>query len=335
MSEMGVSRVRARVNWRKAVKVALTVLVLAAVLLRFPAAEAFAALQRLDPLWVAIGTACMVLDRVVFVTRWHLLLAPIGVRQSLLYSLGVAMVGYFYGMIAISTLGLDAARVILPAQRHRVRKADLAACVFVDRLAGIVAISTMGLVPLIAGQRGAIRASLLTVTAMGAAGLLFFAWLATLQSPVSGTRGALPARWLDKARESAVRAAGQVILYRKHPMLLVAAVCISWAGILVGGVGMWAWCRALGADVTVSDGVSTNIIMTVFSAIPTTIGGLGVVEGGFIVILGWAGVSQADALAFALGRRVVGTAVNLLGGAVQFIGGTTRDRRTGANDTTG
>jgi len=186
---MGVSRVRARVNWRKAVKVALTVLVLAAVLLRFPAAGALAALQRLDPLWVAVGTACMVLDRVVFVTRWHLLLAPIGVRQSLLYSLGVAMVGYFYGMIAISTLGLDAARVILPAQRHRVRKADLAACVFVDRLAGIVAISTMGLVPLIAGQRGAIRASLLTVTAMGAAGLLFFAWLATLQSPVSGTRG--------------------------------------------------------------------------------------------------------------------------------------------------
>lgn len=311
---------RTQVNWPKAAKAALTLLVFAAVLLRFPAAEALAALQRLDPLWVVIGTACMLLDRVVFATRWHLLLRPIGVRQSLLYSLSVAMVGYFYGMIAISTLGLDAARVVLPAQRHGVRKADLTACVFVDRLAGVVAIATMGLVPLTAGQQGAIRTSLLTVTAMGVTGLLFFAWLATRQSPVIGVPGALPARWLDRARESAVRAASQVMLYRKQPMLLIAAVCISWTGILVGGVGMWAWCRALGADVTVSDGVSTNIIMTVFAAIPTTIGGLGVVEGGFVVILGWAGVSQADALAFALGRRAVGTVINLLGGAVQFVG---------------
>jgi hypothetical protein len=75
-------------------------------------------------------------------------------------------------------------------------------------------------------------------------------------------------------------------------------VGLAFQGLVV--LATWLVARSISLQVPVSVIAATLAPVLIVSAIPISIGGFGVREGGYVVLLGYAGIGSADATVFSL-----------------------------------
>lgn len=92
--------------------------------------------------WLLLGLGWAVLFAVVLLTivRWHLLLRVIALPVTWRQSLRISFLGYLFNFFSLGTVGGDALRAFLVAQRCPGRRAEAAATVIVDRVLGLFAL---------------------------------------------------------------------------------------------------------------------------------------------------------------------------------------------------
>lgn len=98
-------------------------------------------------------------------------------------------------------------------------------------------------------------------------------------------------------------------------------------GLLFQGLGVlaaWLIGRSIGLSVPVSALVTTLPLVITLSFLPLSIGGLGVREGGFVVLLGQAGVSANEATVFSLLNGLAFALASLPGSLALIRGGRSR-----------
>lgn len=305
--------------------------------------DAWAYLQRLDALAIAILVAANALVLLTFTGRWWLILRAQGYRIPYL-----ALSGYRLGAFGVSYFtpgphfGGEPMQVYLPEKHHGVPRSTSIAAVALDKslelvvnfafLAGGVAIFLhLDLVPQAIGER-ALAASM-ALLALPALLLLTIAFgrhplSAPLQSiagwgksPSATGDGEVWRRRLASLAQHLRASEGDIALFfRRHPTSLLLALLVSLVSWMAMIGEYWLALRLLGLTLTPMEALVALVAgrMALLAAMPA---GLGALEASQVLVLGALGVNPAAGLSLSLlirARDLLLAAIGLWWGVRQW-----------------
>ena len=262
--------------------------------------------------YVAICLAVYVLGQCLSSIRWALLARTVGFDNPLADFTVYYFIGMFFSLFTPSTVGGDVGRVFYLAREGANRKDNGGATAFAtisvlaDRAIGMAVLVWIGAVALLIFPEYRLPPTILYVTYAIGAGLLLGLLALPFLSRIMPGKNHRIAKNLHIALQR----------YPRHWHAIVNAMLISvvvhviqaWMHILIG--------RALNFDIPWSYALIIYPLVGTFSALPISLNGIGLREGGYIFLLNRIGVSSAHAIAFGLLWFAVIVIDSLIGGLV-------------------
>jgi len=266
--------------------------------------------------WIALALLVNVSALALSAWRWRALLGLITPGIPFVAALRYYWIGAFFSSMLPSSVGGDAVRLALA--RRAGGTGPVAASILVERATGLAV-----LVALAAGSALAapnlVRGDWLAATA-GVAFLVLALAAAVLLAARSRVASTV-ASWLPRAAAAKVGKAlaeltAALTAYRRERRALVATclVSVAYNGFLA--LFQYLTIRAVGGQMDLSVALLVTPLVMLIHGLPVTIAGIGLSEGAFVVLYGYAGLAPEIALAAALLRRLLVTLVALVGGAL-------------------
>ncbi|HUX03226.1 MAG: lysylphosphatidylglycerol synthase transmembrane domain-containing protein [Phycisphaerae bacterium] len=268
--------------------------------------------------WVAAALGVMTLQSPVGAVRWRLLLKVQGIHITLLESLRLTYIGWFFNNWMPGATGGDFVKAwYIARQTHR--KPEAVTVVFLDRFIGMTALALLGAVAAAASLGDArvrtaqwIVAAFLVATAAGCG--LFYSRRVRRALRVDALVARLPLRPIVARVDRAL------FIYRGHKGTVAAAMAYSWVAQAVSVFCMYFLALGLGAGAgLVHYFVNMPVVWVGWSLVPVP-GGFGVAEGLVqqlfsAPVLGVQTAAEAATLALAmvLAYRLVQMAISLPG----------------------
>lgn len=273
----------------------MTVLLLGLVLAQVDVSAARSSLAHARWEWFAAAVALMAASIVVGGVRWYLLLraAAIGVpRRNAIRAFSLA---FLLNSVLPTSVGGDAVRawvvgrptgrVVLAATSVVLDKATGLACLFV------VAWATLLLDP--SSVPHAVAVSLAWTTALFAA--------ATAVAVAAAAGSARLARRLPaRVRDASEQAWSALHGWARAPRLVLSVIALGIVYQLMAVLVLVLLAEAIGFDFPISLAAVTAAVVLVAMLLPISVGGFGVREAGFVVLLGEAGIGATDATLLSL-----------------------------------
>jgi glycosyltransferase 2 family protein len=270
--------------------------------------ETFAA-ARLSYIAVALGVYLM--TQVVSAFRWATLLRPLGIRTPFRDLVQYYLIGMFFNLFAPSTVGGDVSRVYYlvkdqdaAATGRAVTTVPAAISVLMDRTIGMIVLVWLGAAGLLLFPGYAVPQTIRSVTFALAGGLL----LGALLVPV--LRVFLP----EGGHPLMVKLRLALGSYRQHWRALLTAAVLSLAIHLIQAWMHTVMGRALGLELPFSFSLIVYPLVGTFAAIPITLNGLGLREGGYIFLLAVIGIGSEQGIAFGILLFLIVALDSLIGG---------------------
>jgi glycosyltransferase 2 family protein len=243
------------------------------------------------PLDFGLAVLVVLLALAVGACRWRALLAgaevPLGVgRLARIYA-----VSTFSGSFLPTTAGADVARALLVARRGRLLTRT-AVSVVVDRLGGFAGMLALAWLAL-AWQPATVPVSaraLLGWTTAAAVGGALGAGIVALRAPRL-LRRFVPGRLLESARE----ARDVLHTYTRAPRLLIAWLLSSLAYQALIAFQLVLLARAIDVELSFATAAVALALVTIVTLVPISIGGFGVREASYVVLLGGVSIAASDA----------------------------------------
>lgn len=278
--------------------------------------------------WFAGAVGLLAAALIVAAVRWHAFLRTAGVEPAVGLTVRAFLIGTFANNF-LPQLGGDAVRALLVAPPGSGSPVRAVVSALVDRVSalGCLVLLAWACVAADAGDiPGAIVGGLLAVTALGA--------LATVALAVLMRRGggALARLLPDRLRPSAREVRATLVTYARDRPLLAIALVLGVVYQLMVVLETWMLARAIGVDVSFAIIGAAVPVVLVITLLPISLGGFGLREGGFVVLLADAGVSSADATLLSV-LSVVALALASMPGAVAMLmpGGPSLRRASGSS----
>lgn len=274
--------------------------------------------------WFVAAVSALVASFVVGALRWRLYLAAAGIDARPAATVRAYLIGMFTTNFLPSQLGGDVTRALVAAgPGARVRSA---ATVVVDRLTALACLIAVAWVALAADPTAVPGTLVLALGAATAATALVAAAGTALAAagPWIGSR--LPARARPHAREAG---AGIRACVRPGVLARTGVAGLAFQAL----VALSTWCAARAVDVPLPFAVLTVCIPAVLiaTAAPVSIGGFGVREGMFVLLLGHAGVGSTDATVVSLASAIAFVVASLPGGLALALPGRRRPTEPGVS----
>jgi uncharacterized protein (TIRG00374 family) len=267
--------------------------------------------------WLVAAVAAVFTSLLVGAGRWHLFLRAAGVERERSSVLRAYLIGAFTTNFLPSQAGGDVTRAWLAGRRGtRVRAA---ATVVVDRVTALgclIVVAWLAFAFDHASVPGTLVAALAATTAAFAAG-----WLVVALAMRGAGRIApkVPARLVGSAREA------------RDSLRACVARPVLWRTSLIGlgfqaliALAAWLIARSITPDVPFSALLTTLPVVVVLATAPVSIGGLGVREGSYVLLLGQAGVGTTEATLFSLTAAAAFALASLPGGLALLLRGEAR-----------
>ena len=224
--------------------------------------------------------------------RWHLYLRAAGLESSPATAIRAYLVGTFANTFLPSQVGGDVARAFLASgSGPRLRAATT---VVVDRATALACLIAVGWIAAAASPGevpGELWAALGAATGVAGVGMAGAAFL------VGSRRAArlVPARLRGPRREIAQAARACA---RKKVLAQTLVAGLAFQGLIL--LAAWLLVRAISLDLALPALAASLAPVLIVSLLPVSLGGLGVREGSYVVLLGYAGLAPADATVFSL-----------------------------------
>jgi uncharacterized membrane protein YbhN (UPF0104 family) len=217
------------------------------------------------------------------------LLAAQGIKITLWRSVELTLIGNLFNLIAVGSVGSDAARIFLLIRDHPERKLAVTLTVMFDHLVGLIAMSlvffalTAGRFDALASQSEETKAILKFSWVFFSGGLVFIVLMFVMAAPPIHNR--IKAKLVD-TRFAMMRKFPEAIdVYRiKWGHALVAIV----AGIVMLPIyyaSFWCGARAAGSMVEAAPILVAMPVVDMLSAMPLSISGLGVREASMKILM--------------------------------------------------
>jgi len=261
-----------------------------------------------------------IVSQVILASRWWLLLRTQEVHISIWAAVRLHFLGLFYNNAMPGSVGGDLVRAWY-VTKHTHHRFEAALSVFVDRFVGLVSSLTM------AGFCWFVLLRDVKLSESKQQGGRILIWVVIIIVAAVILLVLLPAgrRLLAKVWENVVRLAKKIwtaaVVYSRSPLTILAAFGLTFLlqGIVI--TGFWLVGRRIGIEVSAKYYFVFFPLTWGLGAIPVSVGGAGVVEGGlaglFNVI---AGVAAEQAVAIALCQRAVWIAAALPGAWIHWTG---------------
>ncbi len=262
---------------------------------------------------IALALGIYLCAQAISAVRWTVLVRPLGIGTPFKDILSYYLIGMFFNLFAPGTVGGDVSRVYyLVKHGERDNQAPVvpmvraAMSVLMDRAIGMLVLIWMGAAGLLLFPSYPVPSFIRSVTLFLAFGFICCGVL----FPVLG-------RLLPENGNSPVVKLGLVLRsYRSHWRALVQAVLLSlvvhliqaWMHVLMG--------RALNLVIPFSFCLIVYPLVGTFAAIPISLNGIGLREGGYVLLLGLIGITTENGIAFGLLLFIIVALDSLIGGIV-------------------
>ena len=245
--------------------------------------------------------------------RWTALARPLGIKTPFKAMLRYYLIGMFFNLFAPGTVGGDVSRVYylvrdeeMRAQGHSVTTVHATMSVLMDRAIGMVVLVWLGAAGLLLFPHYAVPHTARVATFLLSVGLLLGALITPLLRrllPEDGHHLLVKLRLMFRSYRTHWRALLEAAL-----LSLVVHLIQAWIHVLMG--------RALDLNVPYSFAIIVYPLVGTFAAIPISLNGLGLREGGYIFLLAVIGIGNEKGIAFGLLLFLVVALDSLIGGLV-------------------
>ena len=296
----------------RAAKILVSVGLLALVILLADGKAVLQVLRQVDGIWLGVAVAAAFLDRVVTNYRWQVLLSGRDVVLGFLKLFRVQLAANFIGSFLPGFIGVDAAR-ITGLCRNGFPAAPVIAATLVDR-------ATLALATLLAGGLAVLLLAQHRVPAYIAQGVLLIVIAASVATalvlmPVvrRWVRLKMLPRFPEKIGMHIHEVADATLAYRHQPVIAfeVMAATIVLFALRIGFAKAVA--HACGLDIAWNDLLLVIPVLWVVVMMPFTIGGIGIQDAGYVVLMAFIGVPAPVAVGMSLLEHVISRLVCLPG----------------------
>lgn len=280
-------------------------------------------IDRAELLWVissarlsylVVALAGYILGQIICSVRWALLARPLGFKNPLKDYAVYYFIGMFFNLFAPSTIGGDIGRVFYLARGESEERgkgwngstSSALVSVIVDRFIGFAVLAWMGAAALLLFPAYTLPAIVRYLTFALAAGFLLSWLLLPLINRFLHRKEFLKGEKLLLGLESYAR--DRRVILQTILLSLVAHLNQTWIQVLLG--------RALGVEIPWSYSVIIYPLIGTFSALPISLNGIGLREGGYLYLLGQIGVSSEKGIAFGILWFIMVALDSLIGGVV-------------------
>lgn len=273
------------------VRAGVTALLLAIVGLQLDWGQIARQLRGGDPVDFLLAVAVLVLALCAAAWRWRALLAGAGMPLRLSRLARIYAVSTFSSTFLPTTVGGDVARTLLVTRRGP-ELPRVATTVVFDRLGGFVGLIGLAWIAFLADPAAVPDGSLLflAVATAACAVAIIAGTLLLLRGP-QALRRAVPARVLAPARDARALLAD----YVNDRSLLMSWTVLSFVNQALIALQLVLLAQAIDVDLAYSTAAVALALVTILTLIPISIGGFGVREGSYVVLLGGASIAAADA----------------------------------------
>lgn len=269
-----------------------------------------------DYSYIGLALVVYLCAQVISAVRWLTLVRPLGIKTPFKDVLRYYLIGMFFNLFAPGTVGGDVSRVFYLVQDERARAEgrsvtplNATMSVLMDRAIGMVVLVWLGAAGLLLFPDYAVPHAVRTVTLLFALGLT----IAPILIPL--LRRFLP----EDGPQLVVKLRLALRSYRTQWRALIDATVLSvlvhliqtWMHVLMG--------RALGLDVPFSFCIIVYPLVGTFSAIPISLNGLGLREGGYLYLLAVIGIGSEKGVAFGLLLFLIVALDSLIGGVLFLV----------------
>jgi glycosyltransferase 2 family protein len=269
----------------------------------------------LSPVWI-IAAAFLAIGQVIAAAqRWHYVNSALDIFVSRIETLRILMFGLLIGQVLPASIGCDATRAWLIFRAGRKLK-EAVAGVVLDRAIGLVVLAAIiagGFPRLLTGWESSEPVAMVGASA---AMLLVGAALSILLLPrITHLAERFPAG--EKIKSVLDAATAALCAPTTLGLVLLLSVINHGCSIAI----MYLLANGLGASFSVAAAIIFVPPILLASALPISIGGWGIREGAAVILLGQAGLTQAQALAVSVTYAATSLLPAMIGGGVWLTGG--------------
>jgi uncharacterized membrane protein YbhN (UPF0104 family) len=272
-------------------------------------------LEGVDPTWLAAAVALYLAGQVLSAVKWRVLAVAVGFGGTPARFVAYYFIGVFFNAFGFGTVGGDVVRTLYLAGGSG-RRALAANTVLADRVSGLLVLLAIALVALGVFHHYELPASIYWTVVVIASGLLggwrLLPWLLPLALPADNRLR----RLLDR----------DLAPYWNDGRLLARVALLSLAFHVSQIAVLMLLTVALRLDVPWSYCFIFGPLVNILAAIPVSLNGLGVREGGYVFFLSHIGIAREAAVGFALTWFAVVMLAGLVGGVVYLVHGERRER---------
>ncbi|MCH8192684.1 MAG: flippase-like domain-containing protein, partial [Planctomycetes bacterium] len=281
------------------------------------------------------GLLVFALAQVVVALRWWLLLRAQRVPLPLWVAVRLHFLGLFFNNLMPSSVGGDFLRAWY-VTKHTEKRFEAALSVFVDRAVGLSGILIMALVAYVSLMRGIDLDPIAyplrengTARGIGPQVVVYLC-LSVLLVPALGLlngsiRRFLAKHWAGKRdylKSLVLKAKRVVLAYCRRPGVLLLALCLTLFLQSSTIVAFWVLGRSIGMEAHLQYYFVIFPAMWVVAALPVSIAGIGILEGGITVLfMSLAGATSEQATCLALCQRLIWILTSLPGAVIHLYGG--------------
>lgn len=303
-------------NWGAVVRGAVGVGILVWVFSRIPLRDLWGRLANISLADVAVLVVLGILQMVVAAGRWWRLFARLGERLPFSAVQRDLLVGMFFNIILPTSFGGDVIRALRAGRRIQTPYHAWSSSLF-ERLLGMLALAVVGAIGalLALGEALPVAQRAFVVALALALVLAMFFVSAPIRVLIRILEKRLPARFITNIQGAIADLEGP--LATKGARLETLAWSMLGTGLNI--VYAWYCAKALGAN---GHGVAILVglpVISVLTLAPVSLGGHGLREGLFVVVLGLLGVPKDVALGLALLALAYNLTFALLGGVVALV----------------
>jgi len=264
--------------------------------------------------YIALALVVYFLSQFLSALRWEFLARPLGFKKPFKVFFNFYLIGMFFNLLAPGTVGGDVSRIYYLARDGESNRdkswggatLNAAVSVFIDRLVGMIVLIWLGALGLALFPDYAVPSPVRLLTFALALGFI----IGGLLLPV--LRRFLP----DNGHALVVKLRVALRRYRAHWRAIPQAIGLSFAIHLIQ-----AWIHlilglALHIEIPFSYCIILYPLVGTFAALPISLNGLGLREGGYLFLLTVIGISSEKSIAFGVLLFLTVAADSLIGGVV-------------------
>lgn len=308
-------------------RVAISLIVLAIVIVNVGAQNLLDALRAIDLRWFVIAALIHLLGIVIRTWRWSLLIAALGKPIAFGRLFYLYMAGTFFNTFLPTGIGGDVVKIIeLSPERGG---AHAFSTVLADRLTGILGSSLIALTVAVLDPADVPPDVRWGVIAISAA-VLLASVLLTQRRLLDRVLTRLP--FWSKLPKKLIKVYEALTAYSIGSIARSTLISLPFTLTLIGT--QYALALGLGVNAPIRYFALFIPMVALIQLLPISFNGLGVREGAFQVLFGTVGVAEAQAVAMSLMYYIVRVVIGLLGGLMYLVGSakTTDNRRPTAED---